>query len=104
MAAGGGDPPGRPDLVAGAGQLGQAVDPLPGMGRSVIGGPGGRVGEAEGRAEIDDRGLGREAGRYRGGLAVREGEEYQVGRGQQGRVGLLEGPPGQAGQVRVDRA
>jgi len=55
-------------------------------------------------AEVDDLGGRRQAGGQRGGRAVREGEEDQVGAGQGDRVGRHETAVGQRRQLRVHRA
>ncbi len=100
--------PRRRDLARGADpgprarQFGQPVGPAPGVAGPVVGGPRARVGEAEARAEVDDRDV---AGQRRGQsrrLLVRQGQEDQVRRGQQPGVGLVEGAPGQPGQMRMN--
>src|ERR1039457_4096458 len=95
-------PGGRPDPLAGAGKLGQTVHPWFVVWACVVVLPIAGVGEAEAGAEVDDRLAGEEGRRERGGLLVRECEEYQVSYGQATWVSMLEGPAGQVGEMRMD--
>ena len=66
--------------------------------------PGGRVGEPEVGAAVDDHHLVAELGRDRAGLAVRQREEDHVVAGERLGGGLLEDPVGQRDQVRLEAA
>jgi hypothetical protein len=69
--------------------------------------PGGRVGEPEVGAAVDDHGRrvgGAQQRRDVAGLAVREREEHDVVAAQGVDAGLDEHPPGERHQVRLERA
>lgn len=74
--------------------MGGAVEPL----------PVGRVPQAEVGAHVDDQHVGAELLGDGGGLAVRQGEEDDVVPGEHLGGGLLQHPPGQRQQVRLERA
>ena len=66
--------------------------------------PGGRVGEPEVGAAVDDDGVVGQRLGDRGGLAVRQAEEDHVVAGEHLDGGLLEHPVGQRHEVRLERA
>ena len=79
IAPGFGNPGGVGDQGPAPGQLRQAVDPRPRVLWTVVGRPGVGVGQAMVGAEVDDRHLASKPGGERGRLAVRQGQEHQVG-------------------------
>ena len=104
VAAGVRDPAARGDQLALTRELGQAVRPRAGVRAAVVGLPGGGVARAGSRRRGPRRGRpSGSCGDQRGRLAVRQGEEDEVGVGEQRRVGRVEGPVGQRGEVRVQR-
>ena len=92
------------EQLALAGQLGQAVGPGAGVVAAVELLPGGRVGEPEVGAAVDDQHVVAELGGERAGLAVRQREEDDVVAGEGLDVGRLEHPVGQRHQVRLEGA
>ena len=87
---------------AGSRQLGQAVGPGPRVGAGVVRRPGCGVGEPEVGTEVDDRQVGGQLGHQSRRLAVRQGEEDEVGLRQRCGVGRDEAGVGEGGQLRVD--
>ena len=95
-------PAGGHDPLTGTGELGQAVQPSSVMRCFVEFFPITWIGEAEARAEVDDRLAGGKARRERGRFVVRERGKMKSAAARRSGSALLECPAGQGGEMRMD--